>query len=649
VKSIFFHKHVLLIGTLILLFGALQPSPSPARTLTAPPPESTGHQTFPDPDSDVVNLKISKHYFLNPDSSYRLRLYVKRRILTYKGKKDYADFKFTYNSSHQSAKLVRANTLTADGRKIKVSKQEVHDIPAPWNSEVSLYSQARQMVVNLPAVEPGSEIELEIELQDRIGFWCNEYFRLNEPIREKEVIFTVPPKLDLKWKKPGMIKLEEKIDRNQTGNTIYIWRATKVPALFPEKWAPDPVAEGFCLQVSSFTSQARVAAFYNGFFRAALPARKVTGEILTENQSDEDKAKALCHRIFHKLRKASTPYIISFQETAFKLQAPEVTARKGYGTDADLALLFFDRLRRQGLNPRILMTGDKGKFLSGYADFPSPGWWKTTLVEYRGEFFYFGQEKPAPGITGFDGCRALDLDSGRLLTIQDRKPARILSETRYQVSSDFSIKGKFRLTLEGDIASGWRLEWRDLSPGERKVATSQLLHELNPTAHGNGPLEISNLRDDCNPLILSGTFSIRNPFATLDTEEEVIFPLNAPNFTRPYPTLLTTRSRPLAIPDNLINNHRVIIKLPENLRPTLLPEPGRGILTRLNWTVATSYDPRTRTLTYTRELIQKRGLLDSSDPEYRSFLETIRSLYRADNLGIGFTKENPGLPTTDEK
>jgi len=61
-------------------------------------------------DADAVNLKIEKHYTLNQDGAYKLHLYVKRRILTYKGKKEYADFKYTYNRSRQQVKLLKAQT-----------------------------------------------------------------------------------------------------------------------------------------------------------------------------------------------------------------------------------------------------------------------------------------------------------------------------------------------------------------------------------------------------------------------------------------------------------------------------------------------------------------------------------------------------------
>ncbi len=643
-KNIFRKKHLLLLGVFTLLCLFLSAT-APVCGQETPPPGSSGNQAAPAPDCDAVNLKISKHYFLNPDGSYRLRLYVKRRIMTYKGKKDYADFKFTYNSSHQSARLIRAGTLTADGRKVKVSEREVHDIPAPWNSEVSLYSRARQMVVNLPAVEPGSEIELEIELRDQIGFWCEEYFRLNEPIREKEVILTVPHGLDLKWKKPGGIEIEEDTDRDREGNTVYRWRATDVPALTPEKWAPDPIAEDVCLLASSFTSLSRVAAFYNRFFRARLSSVQASTGIPADRQDDDDKARELSQRIFRELRKASTPYIISFQETAFKLQAPEVTARNGYGTDADLALLFFDRLRRQGLKPRILMTGSKDDFLEFYADFPSPGWWKTTLIECRGEFFYFGLDKPAPGITGFDGCRALDLESGKLLTIRDREPARSESETIYRISAKHQVRGEFRLVLSGEMASGMRLRWRDLSPGEREIATSQMLHDLNPTAQATGPLKITGLRDDRRPLVMSGGFTIANLFATRDNRKELILPLNAPAFARPYQTLLTSRTRPVAIPENLVSSNRIVIKLPADLQPLRRPNNEGGELTRLGWKIESGYDPQTRTLTYSREIVQKRGLLKNSDPEYAAFLTAVRNLNRADNLGI-VLEQLRGQPAT---
>jgi len=108
---------------LLLLLLFLLPSPGRAAAGTTDP--STSRPAFPPPGADALNLKISKRYEIAADGSVRHHLYVRRRILTYKGKKDYADFKYTYNRAYQEARLVRARTFKADGQTVAVGKEEV--------------------------------------------------------------------------------------------------------------------------------------------------------------------------------------------------------------------------------------------------------------------------------------------------------------------------------------------------------------------------------------------------------------------------------------------------------------------------------------------------------------------------------------------
>ncbi|MEA3348765.1 MAG: DUF3857 domain-containing protein, partial [Pseudomonadota bacterium] len=456
--------------------------------------------------TDAVNLKIRKHYTIAADGSYKLHLYVKRRILTYKGKKEHADFKFTYNQARQSVKLLKAQTITAAKEIIEVKPAEIHDIPAPWNSEVSLYSKSRQMVVSLPAVEPGCEIEIELEMRAETGFWCEEYFRLYDPIIDKEVTIDCPASLGLQFHSPQDLDIGFKQEKTGDKLTRYHWRGEKISALTPERWAAPMAEQGFCLLVSSFNNWRQVADFFNDFFKKAT-TEKNEELFWPQLKSSATTTNPISHQLFRKIRDLTT-YTISFQETDFKIQSPTETRHLSYGKNCDMALLFADQLRLFQQEARILMVNRQRHFLKKFADLPYPGWWDRALVESQGEFFLFSTNKPAPGITGFDGHWALDLEKGELIQVKDREAALIKTELTFTADQLPDSLAELKLSIKGSAATSWRAQWRDLSPPEREIATSQLLHQINPQASSLSPLTIKGLKDDLNDLVFSCKFKV---------------------------------------------------------------------------------------------------------------------------------------------
>ena len=587
--------------------------------------------------ADAVNLKIKKHYTVAADGSYKLHLYVKRRILTYKGKKEHADFKFTYNQARQSVKLLKGQTTTAEKEIVQVKPEEIHDIPAPWNSEVSLYSQSRQLVVSLPAVEPGSEIEIELEISAETGFWCQEYFRLYDPILDKEIIIDCPTSLALQYRTPHNLNIAFKQEKTENKQTRYHWRGVNIPALTPERWAAPLAEQGFCLLVSSFNNWRQVADFFNKFFTEAATKDKNKKLFWPQLKETVSATDPISHQLFRKMRDLTT-YEISFQDTDFKIQSPTKTKNLGYGQDCDLALAFVDQLRLYQKNARILMVNSEEHFLEKFADLPYPVWWDTTIVECEEEFFLFSDSKPAPGITGYDGLWALDLEKGELVQVKDREAALIKTELTLSTDQLPDSMGQLKLTLKGSAATPWRAQWRDLSPPEREIATSQLLHQINPQASSLSPLTIKGLKDDQQDLIFSCNFKIKNLFAGLaDKTSNFLLPLKTPDFPHTYQSLLKSRQQPLVIDNNLTIIDQTTLNLPDNYQIINLPTTGHENLPQLQWHVDYELDKSKKILTYERRIELQRGMISPKSPNYDNFITAIRNLNRPEAARIIFS------------
>ena len=589
--------------------------------------------------ADAVNIKIKKHYTVAADGSYTLHFYVKRRILTYKGKKEHADFKFTYNQAFQSVKLLKGETITAKNEVIGVKSEEIHDIPAPWNSEASIYAKSRQLVVSLPAVEPGSEVEIELEIRATSGFWCEECFRLFDPIIDKEVIIDCPDSLALKYQAPEQLPIKFKKDKIADHKTRYHWRGKNIPALTPERWAPAQAEQGFCLLVSSFADWRQIADFFNGFFEkaAAQKEKKLSRPDLIGTNSPTNP---LSHQLYRRMRDLTT-YAISFQDTDFAVQSPAETKRLGYGTSCDLALLFTTQLQERQQKAHILMVNNRGRFVKKFADLPYPGWWDSALVENAGEFFIFTNDKPAPGLTGFDDHWALDLEKGKLVQVKDLEKALIKTELTLKAENLPESHGNLKLTIKGSAATSWRAGWRDLSPPEREIAFSQLLYEIHPQASPLTPLTIKGLKNDLEELVFSCDFKIEKLFDTLPGKTaQIIMPLKAPDLPLPYQTLLKDRQQPLAINDNLVIIDRTTLLISDNLHISEWPASTSGNLPQFRWQVSGKIDEGEKSLTSERKLEFSRGLIAASTSNYADFIKAIRKLYRPEALRIMLIEKN---------
>ncbi len=596
--------------------------------------------------ADALNLKISKHYIVNADGSYKLKLYVKRRILTYKGKKEYADFKFNYNRSYQQVKLLKARTSTGKGEVITVKPEEIHDIPAPWNSEVSLYSKARQLVVSLPAVEPGSEIEIEIELQSKNGFWCSENFRLNDPIAEKTVIIDTPKTFKLNCRPPRNLQIARGQQEISPEITRYQWQGKNIPALTPERGAAPLLEQGFCLLASSFANWNQVAALFNKSFIAAQNSQNgKINDIQLDNPRPDDIP--VSHQLYRQIRKLTT-YEISFQETDWQIQAPAETRHLGYGTDCDLALLLATQLRQRQQPARIIMVCSQDHFLKKFADFPYPGWWDTALVKSQTDFFLFSSAKNAPGITGYDGRVGLDLENGKIITVKDRTKNRVVTKFIYDYRNFPRCQGECTLNLYGDSATDWRAGWRDLSQPEIRIAASQFLHQIDAEADFVGKLAISGLKDDRNDLILKCKFSLKNGGATLTANNtgtpQYLLPIPAPDLPFPLNSLRRERILPLIIAENLIVNDQATFRIPDAAEFVTYPRTAAGKIPGFSWRITCNVDPENkRRLIYKRVLTFNRKIIPAQTPDYQKLLTTTRLLNRPAALRIIFSAVRPSI------
>ena len=118
-------------------------------------------------------------YDLSGDSSWVSTNTVVKEILTYKGKKNAAELKFSYNPSWETVELVSASVSNRNGHVVFAGPKETSVLDADWVSSAPRYPASKELVVNLPSVEIGSVISYTVvtTVKDApLPFYANFYF-----------------------------------------------------------------------------------------------------------------------------------------------------------------------------------------------------------------------------------------------------------------------------------------------------------------------------------------------------------------------------------------------------------------------------------------------------------------------------------------
>src|SRR5262249_3415266 len=115
-------------------------------------------------ESDAKILSSEKELDVTDAHTAVYRVKYSKRILSYNGKKREAELKFDFNPSCQEAKLIRGTVISPKGARQEISKDEINVMDAGWNASARRYTGGKILVANLPGVDIGSTIEVELEI-----------------------------------------------------------------------------------------------------------------------------------------------------------------------------------------------------------------------------------------------------------------------------------------------------------------------------------------------------------------------------------------------------------------------------------------------------------------------------------------------------
>ena len=308
-----------------------------------------------------------------------------RQILTYAGKKRFAELKMPFNPVWQAADLVEATVSNRDGTVHAVTPREINLMDAEWVAGAPRYPAGKLRVASLPGVEIGSVIRATVRRTYREApFFSLEHdFGGFDPVNAMTLEVVAPRDLPLSIVACHADALHATCATNGQ-LLVRRWEASPLPACRPEESLPPwPVFRPTVL-LSAGAWPAYSRELQGAFDAAAI----VTPAIRDRAQADvhgRNTPAARLQAIRDDVAKAIREGGPSFLDLPLACLTPaERTLAEGYGHAADRAILLASLLRAAGFDAAPVLVSSAARLVPALLDpfiaVPQAGLYDRVLV-----------------------------------------------------------------------------------------------------------------------------------------------------------------------------------------------------------------------------------------------------------------------------
>ncbi len=529
-----------------------------------------------------------------------------KRILTYAGKKQNAEIKFTFNPAWQSVELVSATVSNTTGRVFPITEKEINLMDADWAASAPRYPAGKTLIVNLPGVETGSVITVETRsTRTNANFYATAVaFGGTSPSADELFEITWPRTL-----KPAIqaFNLAERVEHTAHTNAATItmrWRSEKPPLIELEPALPPRHFHNpeIFISFGDWKSYARaLGKRIKSAGRKRDLAEKMADRLTDGVRNPHDKILAIRDEVLRTVRIAGPSFIDLPPDS---LSDADTTLADQYGHALDRAILLAAMLDEAGFDPEIVLaSGNRSRYPQAFQpliDTPQPAFFANPLVKVRtrGATYYLndGDQYTELGVSHFHDAPALDL-RGNIAYVEVPEERRDLA--RKAVVIDLAADGTALITVTnfhyGTSFGPFRKKYSEMLPEERRRHALEIVNSVAKSATAAAPL-IADY--DSFPGTLS--YAVTAPDYAVVANGTLT--LNIPEIAGPvFPVSADSRVNPLFLGSHALAQTECTVILPAGYtKLALLPQSRSWVLPEgtgaIEFTVGRSATPEGRTV-----------------------------------------------------
>lgn len=543
----------------------------------------------------------------NVDGTGEAQLTMRVAIQTPAALRWFGQLTFPYSSANQRFEIGRVLVLKAAGDTIKVSSSAIQDLSGPLAQEAPMFSDLRQKVVTVPAVQPGDTLEYDASWTTHTPFapghfWDVSQFTRSAIVLDERLTYELPRQMQVQIKTEGGPSPRV---ADEGGRRTYEWRVSNLAVdTVTRQENPWSRRTRPGVRLTTFRSWADVGAWYAALERdreTVTPEIRERAQRLVRGRTTlQDSIAALYDYVSTEFRYVSLQFGLGrFQPH----QASEVLANQ-YGDCKDKHVLLAALLRAIGVSsaPVLISAGEPID-----PEVPSPDQFDHVI-----SFLQAGKDSvwldATPGVAPFRlllfnlrGKQGLLMPDGGPALLARTPPAPPFNTyTRVDASGVLNDAGRVTLDVRyetrGDVETVLREVFRQV-PEDNWKAFSQHFAQMSKLTGTVASTTAGDPRAIREPFAF--TFQLEQPgalsWSNRNAEYTVPLPrLETPDFTD---SSVTADSLPLGILAEQANRLRLILPAGVTVRV-----PAPLTLTREYATYSSSAQTRGDTLIVERVL-----------------------------------------------
>jgi transglutaminase-like putative cysteine protease len=519
---------------------------------------------------------------VNADGSNTAQKEAEIRLLDISGLDEVAQITFRFNDQRSSLDVLEAETIKADGKRIKVRADQIRLQEDPATTGVPMFSTSKMKTIIFPDVQVGDSVHYRIRETETEPDFPGQFSYLDgtDPdtqVRSFKLTITAPRSMKLQ---SGTSGYHETRTTGPLGEQIWSWTFSQPEARAFGYYKADVFLRGPHMVVTSFADWGAIAAAYRerAVDKTAIDpqlqalADKITGGITDRREQSK--------KIYDWVRGNIRYVALYLANGGYVPHSASSILRNRYGDCKDHVVLLEALLRAKGIESHGVLINSMDLFDAGTVPVPDIF---DHIITYIPEFGLYadatGEYLPFGEIGyGLSSKQVLHLDKsmGLRRTPALRASANMqITGMQLDLHEDGTLKGEIDVASTGSVSLDWRYSIAGIGPLDR----ANIVHDglAKNGFQGSGTFTADQPESDASPYRVKVDFTAEESAWDLSGPEAMelhvpvfdLYPLNSlTSFVDELPEAVYSRAC-MAI--DTMDSYRV--RLPASVQVAVLPKP----------------------------------------------------------------------------